>query len=55
MVEVGKTYIGCNGHKVTVTTIVANKVFYKDEFGIHYYEALDLFETIYIKRGKPAE
>ena len=55
MVEVGKTYIGCHGHKATVTAIVANKVYYKDEFDIHYNKALDLFETIYIKRGKPAE
>ena len=55
MIEVGKTYIGCHGHKATVTAIVANKVFYKDEFDIHYNKALDLFETIYIKRGKVAE
>lgn len=66
MVEVGKTYIGGHGHKATVevgktyigatvTAIDANKVFYKDDFGIHYNKALDLFEMIYIKRGRVVE
>lgn len=52
MIEVGKTYIGCHGHYATVTTIAGDKVFYRDQYGICFDQATDLFTTIYIKRGQ---
>ena len=52
MIEVGKTYIGCHDHIATVNAIAAGKVFYCDQYGIHFSQAVDLFQTIYIKRGK---
>ena len=52
MVEVGKTYIGCHDHVAKVTAIAGGKVYYRDEHGICFNQAIDLFNTIYIKRGK---
>lgn len=52
MIEVGKTYIGCHGHHATVTAIAGGKVFYRDEYNNYFNKAIDLFTTIYIKRGQ---
>lgn len=52
MIEIGKTYIGCHDHHATVTAIAGGKVYYRDQYGIRYNQATDLFHTIYIKRGQ---
>ena len=52
MIEVGKTYIGSHGHHATVTAIAGSKVYFRDQYGIYFNQATDLFNTIYIKRGQ---
>lgn len=52
MIEVGRTYIGSHGHHATVTAIASSKVYFRDQYGICFNQATDLFNTIYIKRGR---
>jgi hypothetical protein len=48
MIEAGQTYQSAVGHRVHVTAVCGEQVYYSDDYGLHFHKNARHFAGIYI-------